>query len=52
MTIGTVIAGLNIKLLIDTVGALPVSIGAGVMALFAAWVKWGYKPKPKPEVAA
>ncbi|MCX6368464.1 MAG: Nramp family divalent metal transporter [Armatimonadetes bacterium] len=50
------IAGLNIKLLWDTpqIGPKGVIVGALGIAVFAAWVQWGYKGKPevaKPEEA-
>lgn len=42
-----IIAGLNIKFLWDSQGWLPVSLGAAIMAAFAAWVTWGYKERPR-----
>jgi manganese transport protein len=39
------ITGLNVYLLVDTLGWLWVGVGAAAMALFAAWVRWGYRPK-------
>ncbi|WP_309712267.1 Nramp family divalent metal transporter [Armatimonas sp.] len=41
------IAGLNIKYLVDSQGLLPVLSGAALMAAFAVWVQWGYKGKPE-----
>lgn len=41
----TLIAGLNIKYLIDSRGPVFVLGGAAVIAAFAAWVTWGYKEK-------
>jgi manganese transport protein len=39
------IAGLNIKYLVDSQGLAPVLVGAALMIAFAAWVTWGYKGK-------
>jgi manganese transport protein len=41
----TLIAGLNIKYLIDTRGSVFVLVVALGIAAFAAWVTWGYKEK-------
>lgn len=41
----TLIAGLNIKYLLDSQGIVPVGCGAALMAAFAAWVCWGYREK-------
>jgi manganese transport protein len=40
------IAGLNIKLLWDTIGPFWTSVSMGVVALFSAYVKFGYKGLP------
>lgn len=44
-TIGTVIAGLNVYLLWDTIGPLWVGVTAAVMLGFALWVRFGYSPQ-------
>ena len=46
LVVCVLIAGLNVKLLWDTLGVTWVCGGAVVMAAFAAWVTWGYKDKP------
>lgn len=53
-TICVLIGGLNVKLLWDNehVGPVAVTVGAVVAAIFACWVMFIYKEKPKPEVAA
>jgi manganese transport protein len=46
-----VITLLNVKLLGETLGWTWVAVGAIVMAAFAAWVHWGYRPKETPATA-
>lgn len=44
--LATLIGGLNVYLLVETVGWGWVAAGMMVAGAFAAWVKWGYRPKP------
>ncbi len=47
LTIGTVIAGLNIQLLRDELGDPAVGSILAAMAGFAAWVRWGWRSSPQ-----
>jgi manganese transport protein len=40
------IIGLNVYLLYESFGPGWIGVGIAVMLAFAAWVKWGYKPRP------
>ena len=48
LAIGVVIAGLNLQLLRDELGDAMVGVLLGVIGSFAAWVRWGWKPRGDP----
>ncbi|MBL8067259.1 MAG: Nramp family divalent metal transporter [Armatimonadetes bacterium] len=43
--LAVIIGGLNVYLLVETVGWAWVVAGAAAAGGFAAWVRWGYRPK-------